>query len=96
LAGFEFGAITAACGQAALAFAAAAIKAALADEVDGVVAAPQSETSIARAGIAFDGYPSFVARETGTEEDDVFLMLCFDHLKSCMPHCTGAYGRRSR
>ena len=81
LAGFEFGAVTAACGQAALAFAAAAIKAALADEVDGVVAAPQNETSIARAGIAFDGYPSFVARETGTEEDDVFLMLCFDHLK---------------
>ena len=81
LAAFEFGTPNAACGQATLAFAAAAIKAALADEVDGVVAAPQNETSIARAGIAFDGYPSFVARQTGMHEDDVFLMLCFDNIK---------------
>jgi 4-hydroxy-L-threonine phosphate dehydrogenase PdxA len=42
-----------------------------------VVAAPQNETSIALAGIAFDGYPSFVARETGTPASDVYLMLCF-------------------
>ena len=81
LAGFEFGVVSAACGQAALTFAAAAIKAALADEVDGVVAAPQNETSIARAGIAFDGHPSFVARQTGTDEDDVYLMLCFGGMK---------------
>jgi len=43
-----------------------------------VVAAPQTERSIAAAGIAFDGYPSFVARETGTPVADVFLMICFD------------------
>jgi 4-hydroxy-L-threonine phosphate dehydrogenase PdxA len=49
--------------------------------VDAVVAAPQNETSIALAGIAFDGYPSFVARETGTDEDDVYLILCFDDVK---------------
>ena len=42
-----------------------------------VHAAPQNETSIAAAGIEFDGYPSFVARETGTDKNDVFLMLCF-------------------
>ena len=72
-----FGAVDAAAGRAALAFAGAAIEAALAGEVDGVVAAPQNETAIARAGIGFDGYPSFVARATGSAEDDVFLMLCF-------------------
>ena len=72
-----FGSTSAASGRASLAFARAAIKAALAGEVDAVVAAPQNETSIALAGIAFDGYPSFVARETGTDADDVFLMLAF-------------------
>jgi 4-hydroxy-L-threonine phosphate dehydrogenase PdxA len=82
----EFGASTAASGRASLAFAAAAIKAALARDVDAVVAAPQNETSIALAGIPFDGYPSFVARETGTDPDDVFLMLCFGDTK--IVHCT--------
>jgi 4-hydroxythreonine-4-phosphate dehydrogenase len=81
LAALDFGAMSAASGRASLAFARTAIKAALAGEVDGVVAAPQNETSIALAGIAFDGYPSFVARETGTDEDDVCLMLCFDDMK---------------
>ena len=68
-------------GRAALAFASTAIKAALAGDVDAVVAAPQNETAIALAGIAFDGYPSFVARATGTDADDVYLMLCFGDSK---------------
>ncbi|MGA7489319.1 MAG: 4-hydroxythreonine-4-phosphate dehydrogenase PdxA, partial [Xanthobacteraceae bacterium] len=38
-------------------------------------------TSIALAGIAFDGYPSFVAHATGTDENDVYLMLCFGDMK---------------
>jgi 4-hydroxythreonine-4-phosphate dehydrogenase len=76
-----FGAANAASGRAALAFAGRAIKAALAGEVDAVVAAPQNETSIALAGITFDGHPSFVARETATGEDDVYLMLCFGDMK---------------
>jgi 4-hydroxythreonine-4-phosphate dehydrogenase len=80
-AALAFGAISAAGGRASLAFAGRAIKAALAGEVDAVVAAPQNETSIARAGIAFDGHPSFVARQTGTDEDDVYLMLCFGNTK---------------
>ena len=50
-------------------------------EVAAVVAAPQNETSIALAGIPFDGHPSFVARETGTPEDNVFMMLCFGNTK---------------
>ncbi len=76
-AALAFGTNSAAAGRAALAFAGAAIKAALKGEVDAVVAAPQNETSIALAGIAFDGNPSFVARTTGTPASDVFLMLCF-------------------
>jgi 1,2-dihydroxy-3,5-cyclohexadiene-1,4-dicarboxylate dehydrogenase len=76
-----FGGNHAAAGVASLAFARAAIKAALAGEADAVVAAPQNETSIAQAGIAFDGYPSFVARETATDPDGVYLMLCFGQTK---------------
>jgi 4-hydroxythreonine-4-phosphate dehydrogenase len=74
----EFGKVDAAYGRASLAAARHAIHAALAGEVDAVVAAPQTERSIAAAGTAFDGYPSFVARETGTSVNDVYLMICFD------------------
>lgn len=81
-----FGGASAASGRASLAFAAAAIKAALAGDVDAVLAAPQNETSIALAGIKFDGYPSFVARETGSDENDVYLMLCFGDTR--IVHCT--------
>ena len=74
----EFGKVDAAYGRASLAAARRAIKTALAGEVEAVVAAPQTERSIAAAGISFDGYPSFVAKETGTPVADVFLMICFD------------------
>ena len=77
----DFSVTSALGGRASLAFASTAIKAALAGEVDAVVAAPQNETSISRAGINFNGYPSFVARETGTDENDVYLMLCFGDVK---------------
>ena len=82
----EFGANSAASGRASLAAASRAIKAALDGEVDAVVAAPQNQTSIALAGIEFDGYPSFVARETGLAQHDVYLMLCFGETK--IVHCT--------
>ena len=82
----DFGAPSAASGRASLAFAAAAVRAALAGAVDGVVAAPQNETSIAQAGIEFDGYPSFVARTTGLSPEDVYLMLCFGETR--IVHCT--------
>jgi 4-hydroxythreonine-4-phosphate dehydrogenase len=83
---FEFGKNGAAYGIASLASASRAIKAALSGEVEAVVAAPQNQTSIAAAGIAFDGYPSFVARETGLGQHDVFLMLCFADKR--IVHCT--------
>jgi 4-hydroxy-L-threonine phosphate dehydrogenase PdxA len=80
-AALAFGVTHPASGRASLAFARRAIHAALAGDVDAVVAAPQNETAIALAGIAFDGHPSFVARETGSDENDVYLMLCVDDLK---------------
>jgi 4-hydroxythreonine-4-phosphate dehydrogenase len=82
----RLGTIDAAYGRASLASASRAIKAALAGDVEAVVAAPQTERSIAAAGIAFDGYPSFVARETGTPVNDVYLMICFD--QSRIVHAT--------
>ena len=75
------GEIGPAAGRASIAFCAAAIKAAVAREVDAVAAAPQHETSIAQAGIAFDGHPSFVARQTGMNDSDVYMMLCFGDTK---------------
>jgi 4-hydroxythreonine-4-phosphate dehydrogenase len=74
----SFGKVDASYGRASLAAARLAIRYALAGEVEAVVAAPQTERSIHAAGIAFDGYPSFVARETGTHVNDVYLMICFD------------------
>src|SRR5476651_1711146 len=76
-----FGKVDAAYGRASLSSARRAIKAALAGDVEAVVAAPQTERSIQAAGIAFDGYPSFVARETGTPVNDVYLMICFDDVR---------------
>jgi 4-hydroxythreonine-4-phosphate dehydrogenase len=77
----SFGSTSAESGRASLAAARSAIQAALSGQVDAVVAAPQNQTSIAMAGIEFDGYPSFVARETGLAPQDVYLMLCFGDVK---------------
>jgi 4-hydroxythreonine-4-phosphate dehydrogenase len=82
----DFGAISPVAGRASIAFVGAAVQAALAGEVDAVVGAPQNETSIAQAGIKFDGHPSFVARQTGTDENGVFMMLCFGNTR--IAHCT--------
>jgi 4-hydroxy-L-threonine phosphate dehydrogenase PdxA len=71
------GTTSAETGRAAIAACAAAIRAALAGELHAVVAAPQNQKAIALAGISFDGYPRFVAEQTGLAPEDVFLMLCF-------------------
>jgi 4-hydroxy-L-threonine phosphate dehydrogenase PdxA len=81
-----FGVTSPVAGRASIAFCAAAVKAAMNREVDAVVAAPQNETSIAQAGIKFDGHPSFVARQTGSDEDGVYMMLCFGETR--IAHCT--------
>jgi 4-hydroxythreonine-4-phosphate dehydrogenase len=82
----SFGKPAAASGRAALAFAEAAIKAALDGFVDAVIAAPHNERAIALAGIKFDGYPSFVAQATGTDANCVYLMLRFGAVR--IVHCT--------
>ena len=71
----------ASCGRAILEYAAKAVDMAQAGEVDAVVACPQTQSSIKAAGIEFDGYPSWVARRTGTDPDDVFMMLVSDRLR---------------
>jgi len=81
-----FGVISPISGRASIAFCAAAVKAAMNGDVEAVVAAPQHETSIAQAGIKFDGHPSFVARQTGTDESGVYMMLCFGDTR--IAHCT--------
>lgn len=78
---FALGQVDAANGRASLDAARIAIEAALAGHVDAVVAAPQTERSIALAGVAFDGYPSFVARCVGVDPNDAFLMICFDQTR---------------
>jgi 4-hydroxy-L-threonine phosphate dehydrogenase PdxA len=75
----KLGEIDPACGRATLDSAKAAVRAALSGKVQAVVAAPHNETAISQAGIAFDGYPSFVARLCGQDADDGILMLCFRH-----------------
>ena len=71
----------ASCGRAILEYAGKAVDMALAGEADAVVACPQTQSSIKSAGIDFDGYPSWVARRTGTDPDDVFMMLVSDRLR---------------
>ena len=75
----KIGKIEAAHGRAALDSAETAIRAALAGEFDAVVAAPHTESAIHAAGVAFDGYPSFVARVAGLPPEDGVLMLCFEY-----------------
>ena len=75
----KIGAIDPAHGRAAIDSARAAIEGALAGEYAAVVAAPHTETAIHAAGIAFDGYPSFVARTAGLAPEDGILMLCFGY-----------------
>jgi 4-hydroxy-L-threonine phosphate dehydrogenase PdxA len=73
----KVGTVAAAHGRAALEAARIAIRGALAGEYHAVVAAPHTQTSIDAAGIAFDGYPSFVAKTCGFAPEAGILMLCF-------------------
>jgi 4-hydroxythreonine-4-phosphate dehydrogenase len=82
----KFATTDAAYGQAALASCRRAVRAALDGDVEAVVAAPQNQTSIAAANIPFDGHPTLVARETGMNAHDVFMMLWFGNTR--IVHCT--------
>jgi 4-hydroxythreonine-4-phosphate dehydrogenase/1,2-dihydroxy-3,5-cyclohexadiene-1,4-dicarboxylate dehydrogenase len=69
------GRIDPAAGASAIASATAALEACRAGRFDAVIACPHHETAIHRAGIAFSGYPSLVARVCGVPEGEVFLLL---------------------
>ena len=73
----RMGKVAALHGRAALEAAEIAIRGALAGEYHAVVAAPHTQASIDAAGIAFDGYPSFVAKTCGFAPEAGILMLCF-------------------
>lgn len=88
--GFKFGVVDADNGTALIEYAGAAIRLAQEGIVDSALGAPHNQTSVRRAGISFDGYPGFVARQTGTPEDDVFLLLasksyCICHVTLHLP-----------
>lgn len=62
-------------GRATVEYVKAAVKMVERGEADAIVACPQSETAINRAGIRFDGYAGLLAELTGTPRDKTFLML---------------------
>ena len=86
------GAVTAAAGAAAVAYARAAIRLVESREAQAVVAGPHNETAIAKAGIPFAGYPQLLAETTGTDPEDVFLMLVGPRLR--IVHATLHVGLR--
>ena len=75
------GALDPRAGRATVAYAAAAVRLALADKVDAVIGCPHSETAVNRAGITFSGYPGLVADLTGTPRERAFLMLAAQGLR---------------
>lgn len=72
---FRPGKIEAAAGSATVAYVEAAIGLIRKGEADAIVGCPHNETAVNAAGIPFSGYPSLIARLTGTPEDKVFMML---------------------
>ncbi|MCH7478782.1 MAG: 4-hydroxythreonine-4-phosphate dehydrogenase PdxA [SAR324 cluster bacterium] len=93
MAAFRPGTTDAAGARATLSAARRAIALALSGEVEAVVAGPHTQAAIAAAGISFDGYPGFVARETGSDPAAVFLMLVSEGLR--IAHVTLHVGVRA-
>jgi 4-hydroxythreonine-4-phosphate dehydrogenase len=72
---FRPGTIDAAAGRATVAYVEAAISLIRKGAANAIVGCPHNETAVNAAGIPFSGYPSLIARLTGTPEDKVFMML---------------------
>jgi 4-hydroxy-L-threonine phosphate dehydrogenase PdxA len=89
----EPGAVSADAGRATVAYAKHAIALVERGAADAVVAGPHNETAVARAGIAFSGYPGLLAEATNTASDEVFLMLVSPRLK--IVHVTLHMGLRA-
>lgn len=77
----RIGKVAALHGRATLEAARIAIRGALEGKYGAVVAAPHTQASLDAAGIAFDGYPSFVAKTCGFAPEAGILMLCFSWKK---------------
>jgi 4-hydroxy-L-threonine phosphate dehydrogenase PdxA len=78
---FRPGEILAEAGKAIVEYVRVAVDMAQQGVVDAVIGCPHSETAIARAGIAFSGYPGLIAGLTGTPEERVFLLLVSPELR---------------
>jgi 4-hydroxy-L-threonine phosphate dehydrogenase PdxA len=89
----EPGVVAADAGRATVAYAKHAIALVERGAADAVVAGPHNETAVARAGIAFSGYPGLLAEATRTSPDEVFLMLVSPRLK--IVHVTLHMGLRA-
>lgn len=68
-------------GLAMLEYTDKALQLALAGKVHAVIGGPHSKKSVELAGVEFDGYPSYVAKVTGTKPEEAFLMLVSDQLR---------------
>jgi len=82
-AGYAPGTLDPRAGKATVGYIAAAVKLALAGQVDAVIGCPHSETAVNRAGIPFSGYPGLVADLTRTARDKAFMMLAAQGLRIC-------------
>jgi len=87
------GTVSAEAGRATIAYAKRAIALVRGGDAEAVVAGPHNETAVARAGIAFSGYPGLLAEATGTDPGKVFLMLVSRRLR--IVHVTLHIGLRA-
>ncbi len=73
-AGFALGALSAACGLAALRYVEVATKMCLAKEVDAMVTAPLNKEAVALNGISFSGHTEYIAELCGTADSRMLLV----------------------
>ena len=74
-----FGRLDARAGDAAFRFIETAVRAALADQIDGIVTAPINKEALNRAGHHYDGHTGLLAALTG--QKGAFMLLASDRLK---------------
>jgi 4-hydroxythreonine-4-phosphate dehydrogenase len=68
-------------GIAMLEYTERAVALALDGKVHAVIGGPHTKKAVELAGIEFDGYPGYVAKITGTHNEEAFLMLVSGNLR---------------
>ncbi|MBP1155593.1 MULTISPECIES: 4-hydroxythreonine-4-phosphate dehydrogenase PdxA [unclassified Paenibacillus] len=68
-------------GKAMLDYTNKALQLAMDGQVHAVIGGPHTKKSVELAGVEFDGYPGYVAKVTGTQPEEAFLMLVSDQLR---------------